>query len=137
MTRPSLQIRVPDVELCEVLGGQSQLNDLDELKLGPSVTPIVVVPTAPVTECIDVWRTELKSDYNAQFILEGLADGFKLIDPGVIPPSSMCSNYKSASLENATLAEIQIQKEIDLGRYVITDKPARIISAIGCYSKIS
>ena len=93
------------------------------------------VPMAPVTKCLDRWRTELQDDPHKDFILEGIEFGFKLVDEGVSPPPTSCDNYGSATRDLQSQVEKQITAEIDQGRYIVCDKPPPITSALGAIPK--
>ena len=81
------------------------------------------VPKSPVTECILVWEKELVDDPDKDFILDGLKNGFKLIDKGATADPSCTKNYKSAYITNKDETEQQIQNEIQKGRYIISETP--------------
>ena len=82
-----------------------------------------IVPPAPVTLREQVWRSELHDDPNALFILNGISQGFSLVDTEDVPSSFLCKNYKSSAVENRPLVEKQILKEIDIGRYIVCNEP--------------
>jgi hypothetical protein len=71
------------------------------------------VPASPVTLCKETWRVELVGDINSVFTMNGISNGFSLVDSKETPSSFVCKNYKSSSIENRTLLEEQIVKEID------------------------
>jgi hypothetical protein len=101
----------------------------------PGVCRVPIVPPSPVTDCLEVWRTELVGDSNAAFILDGIENGFKLVDSNVDPPTSRCRNYKSTLGENRDLVEAQIKKEVDMGRYIVCEDPPQLVSALGAIPK--
>jgi hypothetical protein len=110
----------------------------DELRARPTEACFAAnidVPKAPVTLCIDRWREELKDDPNREFILSGIESGFKLIDDDASPVPSECDNYKSTAREFQAQVEAQIADEIRQGRYIRTDEPPPIISALGAIPK--
>ena len=110
----------------------------DESRARPteaSSTANTNVPEAPVTKCIGRWRLELEDDPNKEFILQGIESGFKLIDDGISPDPSVCENYRSTTREFRDLVETQIEAEIRQGRYICTDIPPPIISALGAIPK--
>ena len=63
------------------------------------------VPVSPVTLCRDLWQVELEGDVNSSFIMNGITDGFSLVDSVEVPSSFICKNYKSSAIENRTLVE--------------------------------
>jgi hypothetical protein len=81
------------------------------------------VPVAKITNCIGVWEKELKDDPDKEFILDGIRNGFRLIDQEAKPVPSNTKNYKSATSENKDAAEKQIYEEIRKGRYIISETP--------------
>jgi hypothetical protein len=93
------------------------------------------VPASPLTACLEVWREELMNDFDAEFILEGIAVGFTLIDIDSEPLSTTCENYKSTQQELKPLVEKQIIDEITKGRYIVTADPPPVISALGAIPK--
>jgi hypothetical protein len=99
----------------------------------PKANPIV--PQAPVTRCLDRWRSELLDDPDRDFILEGIEFGFKLVDEQTAPPPTSCDNYSSATRDFKTQVEKQITAEIDQGRYIVCEKPPKITSALGAIPK--
>jgi hypothetical protein len=58
------------------------------------------VPVAKVTECVDVWETELELDIDKEFVLSGIKEGFSIVDLDVSNESTFCRNYKSTLCEN-------------------------------------
>jgi hypothetical protein len=93
------------------------------------------VPVPNITKCIETWEKELANDIDREFILTGIKEGFKLIDPEAKPAPSNTTNYKSASVTNKDAAEKQIYEEIRYGRYIIADRPPPIISSLGAIPK--
>jgi hypothetical protein len=88
-----------------------------------------------VTQCLPVWRMELEYDVNKTFILDGIQFGFKIIDRDCGVLRASCKNYKSALLDNHDRVELQILKEIRLGRYIIVDNPPPVVSSLGAVPK--
>ena len=83
------------------------------------------------------WERYLVDDFNSEFILEGVRNGFKIVESDLEFDSTFCKNYRSATLVSKAQSEKQILVEIDKGRYVITNKPPRVVSAIGAIPKIN
>ena len=73
---------------------------------------------------------------DAEFLLSGVAEGFRITDKGAEFSSVECDNYKSATCpENFAKVESQIQTEILEGRYVkVAEKPV-IVSSLGSVPK--
>ena len=69
-------------------------------------------------------------------MLDGIRNGFNLVDDNVVPLPAECSNYISATDESVkAIVENQILTEIEQGNYVITEKRPTIISALGAIPK--
>ena len=93
---------------------------------------------SPLTTKYEVWEEELQHDKDKTFLLEGIRDGFKIIDQEVSKDSVFCKNYKSATEPDiVSEVEAQILKEIDNEHYIICDKPSRIVSSLGAIRKSS
>ena len=78
----------------------------------------------------------LEGDVDRDFLLDGLTNGFRLIDNDAeLFPASML-NFKSATgLDVEEKVEKQITAELEAGNYVITNEPPTLISAIGTILK--
>jgi hypothetical protein len=87
-----------------------------------------VVPISPVTVCLDVWKREMADDIDADFVLEGIAEGFKLIDENCTSDPCCCNNYRSTQDVSKPLAQAQIELELSKGRYIIAESPPHDIS---------
>ena len=88
-----------------------------------------------LTRNLPTWQYCLDGDVDAPFLLDGIENGFKLVN---IPISSIlpsdCKNYKSA-LENKITLDKLFRKEIELGRFSRQyEKPIRS-QAIGAVPK--
>jgi hypothetical protein len=83
---------------------------------------------------LQAWEKYLVNDHDKTWILDGVANGFKITNRPVTPTTAHVNNYQSA-LNNRTAVEKQIREEITEGRYIITDKPATIVSALGAIDK--
>ena len=90
-----------------------------------------------LTKHLATWQSELCTDFDADFLLDGIAYGFKLITFPIceILPSD-AKNYSSALCpENKTTLDKLFKAEIELGRFTLqTFKPIRIQS-IGAVPK--
>ena len=51
-------------------------------------------------ECIDNWKVFLQDDFDADYLLEGVTHGIRVISADIKPPSTLSRNYKSAMLIN-------------------------------------
>ena len=68
--------------------------------------------------------------------MNGIADGFHIIDPHCVSHSVEIDNYTSATAENVRAqVESQILNEIQNGRYRIVDRKPAIILALGAIPK--
>ena len=88
----------------------------------------------------DVWYRELEGDDHPDNVdlLQGIRDGFHIVDASVLPDYVQMSNYKSATCsDNFGPVESQIIEEISEGRYIVTDEPPRLVSALGAIPKSS
>lgn len=76
------------------------------------------------------------NDFDKEFILNGVRDGFRITDAGASFKAAHAPNNKSAICkDNFAKVEAQILKEIEDGAYVcVSDKPT-IISPFGCTEK--
>lgn len=85
----------------------------------------------------NLWQIELSNDVDNAFILDGVLNGFNIVDIDVPRPEKpiICKNYHSATRKYCNLAEKQIQIEIDSANYVITATPPDYVSALGAIPK--
>jgi hypothetical protein len=90
---------------------------------------------AVVTQRLDLWKVELDQDFDKSFLLAGLEYGFMIIDTECTLHDSFRSNYKSVLLDDRVKVEVQIRKEIDLGRYIVVKNPPSVISSLGAVPK--
>ncbi len=69
-------------------------------------------------------------------MLNGIRNGFDIIDPESEIKPARTKNYKSATCpENRPIVEKMIRREISEGRYVKVDSPPVLISALGAVEK--
>jgi hypothetical protein len=94
-----------------------------------------VPPVAKMTLAYEVWEQELGDDYNKTFLLNGVKFGFMILDRECTLTNIDRRNYKSCHEVNAVLAEKQIQKEVDQGRYIVCSEPPLVVSSIGAIPK--
>ena len=72
---------------------------------------------------VEQWEIELEGDVDGNFLLDGLTNGFIIIDDVELLPVRM-SNYKSTTdVDVKQNVGKQIMAELDAGNYVITKKP--------------
>ncbi len=76
-----------------------------------------------------------EDDVDRNFILEGIRDGFKLVETREVDIISVESKNHRSSFQNRELAEKQIKEEIELGNYGIAETKPTIVSAFGAIPK--
>ena len=91
--------------------------------------------TCSMRTYIDVWETELDGDLEADYILDGIRNGFKLTDQDFEPVSVLRRNYRSASELNKEKSEGNIKTEIQKGRYIVVAEKPLVVSSIGAMPK--
>lgn len=86
---------------------------------------------------LEAWEHELSlSDPKRNFILQGVTEGFHIVDPSKIREQSIMQNYSSAtSPPHRPAVENQIITEIENHRYLIVDTQPMITSALGAIPK--
>lgn len=94
------------------------------------------VPPSPLILALSRWAEELKEDFERDFLLTGISQGFRITSADSHFVSVDCKNYLSATcVENFSKVESQIRTELELGRYIqVAEKPV-IISSIGAVPK--
>ena len=130
----------PHTSMCSaqlIAQQEAKLSRVPNVKLpeSPDWRNTSSVPTADITQCLPAWENELKDDIDKFFVLDGIKNGFRLIEVGATPVPSSTKNYKSAYVTNKDAAERQIQTEIKHGRYIISKTPPPIISSLGAIPK--
>ena len=91
--------------------------------------------SSPLTDNLDKWKTELKSDPDSTFILNGIRNGFDIANKEIDIKPVETANSKKAEIQFRDAVEKQIRKEIELGRYVKVDHKPKIVSPISCVPK--
>ena len=93
----------------------------------------------PLLRHFDKWDSELLNDADRDFLLDGILNGFSLIDPTVsIPDIGSAHVPNSFSVRNPDIkprVEDQIREEIECGNYIIPDTAPRIVSALSIAPK--
>ena len=96
----------------------------------------ISVPPCPLTQAYDVWEEELQGDSDAEFLLTGVLEGFRITDSGAVFTPVECNNYKSTTCpDNIDKVEEQIRTEISKGHYVNVDEKPTIVSSLGAVPK--
>ena len=80
------------------------------------------------------WAQELEGDPDAEYIMEGVLNGFMLVDLPQVPPDIICKNYKSTR-DSHEQVQAQILNEIQAGNYLISHHKPRVVSALGAIPK--
>jgi hypothetical protein len=94
-----------------------------------------LAPSALLTKNISVWCRELANGDNKDFLIDGIRYGFMIIDRVCELSNCFRRNYGSVLHDNRDLVELQILKEIRLGRYVKVSTPPRVVSSLGAVPK--
>jgi hypothetical protein len=117
-----------DLTVC----GESRSRLIDSEVSRSNVNAIVKV--AKVTECLSKWKSEMKGDLFETYVLDGIENGFSIVD-GVSPPkSTYMKNYRSTLL-NKSKVEMRLLEEIAAGNYVRTIIKPVVVSALGAIPK--
>ena len=86
---------------------------------------------------MSTWEEELGNDPDRSFIIDGIKNGFDIIDPSPEVSPVSCRNHPSA-LPNSALhkkATEQVRKEIECGNYVLCQTPPKIVSPMAAIPK--
>ena len=85
----------------------------------------------------EAWQRLLPVDYpKRDYILEGVKEGFSIVNAGDITGSVYQQNYKSATESaNRHKVEKQIKVELEHGHYKLSDSKPTIVSALGAIPK--
>jgi len=91
---------------------------------------------SPLTENIQVWEAELADDFDKEYILDGITNGFRLAEPGQTCQEVECANYLSATRSDRRVrVENQLLDEIRKGHLITTSQKPTIVNAIGAVLK--
>ena len=88
-----------------------------------------------MTLCYDNWVVYLENDFNVEYLLHRVANGFRIISSDIKPPSTLCRNFKSAKTTNKKASEDQIMVELDLDCYIITESVPHVVSSLSAIEK--
>ncbi|CAG2232851.1 unnamed protein product [Mytilus edulis] len=97
-------------------------------------------PVKPLRDLhLDAWVTELKYDFDKEYLLHGIEFGFDIVTSAAneLPSGIVGKNHPSASPNNPLYekAHLQILNEIECGNYVFAEKKSRIISPLAVIPK--
>ena len=95
--------------------------------------PKIDAPSLSTSLKVDVWVDELEGDADKEFLLEGIKNGFHLVNDFNFVPAE-CANYSSV-YENFDLVEAQIRTELEENRYERVQEKPVVISALGAIKK--
>ena len=84
-----------------------------------------------------VWQSQIPLDHpDREFLLDGINNGFDLVDSEKNNTPVDIANYTSATGEDIVArVEDQIRTEIDNGRYVLVNEKPLIVSALRALPK--
>ena len=87
--------------------------------------------------CYAAWEEELDNDIDRHFILNGIVNGFDIIDNDSDISPVYCQNHPSASPQSPLYdkATAQVIKEIENGHYIVCDAPPKIVSPMAAIPK--
>ena len=89
-----------------------------------------------LTQNLDYWNEILCNDSDKDLIIDGIENGFKIVDSTDIVQNVYCKNYKSVLDDSVkSVAEAQIKHEIEAKNYVICSKQPQIVSSLGAVVK--
>ena len=94
---------------------------------------------APLRPC--AWREMLidgsHTDEDALFLLDGITNGFKLVDPGAHVSEYCTENYFSAAVTSQPQVDDIIRTEISQGKFTVTSSKPVCVHAMGAVPKSS
>ena len=83
-----------------------------------------------------LWTTELSTDPDKKFLLDGILNGFQLLPASAnLTPAEMNNYFSAVNPEIKTKVEATILEEVAAGNYVICTQKPTIISALGTVPK--
>ena len=86
---------------------------------------------------LEAWREELQGDPDKDFLLEGVINGFQIVNSSTLVVPVEVDNHPSASpgSKHYELVKQQILSEISDGNYIICDNKPDFISPLGAIPK--
>ncbi len=98
MLGPRVQRGIPIGTAWQGLGACKKLRRSGVLaRLPPIATDITREQTFVPTLCVDAWRQELAGDPDEHFLLDGVENGFRIVDSGSVVAPASTDNYKSVT----------------------------------------
>ena len=82
----------------------------------------------------DVWEQELKHDIDKTFLLDGISNGFRVIEPGSNIHPVEAKNHRSACQYKSEV-EKELRCQIKQGNYIIASEKPSVISPLAAIPK--
>lgn len=87
-----------------------------------------------IADKLETWEAELKNDKDKRFLLQGIREGFRIIDKDSVIVPAECKNHKSA-LNYKQQVEKELLDQIRNGQYIVSDRKPAIVSALAAIPK--
>ena len=87
---------------------------------------------------LEIWEKELGNDFDKEFLLDGIKNGFQIINSDCKLPENIISKNHPSAHPNSPLydkAHAQILLELENGNYAFADFTPKIISPLGILQK--
>ena len=86
---------------------------------------------------LTAWEQELNNDPDKEFLLNGISNGFDIIDEDSDISPVLCANHPSARTSSPLYAKAsaQVLNEIECGNYVICDSAPEVVSPMAAIPK--
>lgn len=81
-----------------------------------------------------VWEQELKHDVDRSFLMEGICNGFRIIEPGSVVTPVETQNHKSALLHSESV-EKELRSQIIQGNYIVASEKPAVVSPLAAIPK--
>ena len=94
-----------------------------------------ILQPSRLNDCYDFWEKELELNSNRETILEGIKNGFNILEGKSPDISANCPNYKSATTDSKNKVEAQIICELNEGNYCFVNSKPKMVSSIGAVPK--
>ena len=94
-------------------------------------------PNPGIGECLAAWEEELEHDIDKTFILDGIKNGFNIVDPTAIPVPVEPPNNRSAQPDSPLYQQAtkQVLSEIEHGNYLVCQEKPTVISPFSVIPK--
>lgn len=87
-----------------------------------------------IANCLEAWETELKNDQDQIFLLDGLTNGFRIVDKNSDIHKAEMKNHRS-TCEYREAVEKELRDQIQQGHYVVATEPPLIVSPLAAIPK--